>query len=275
MEAQERIIVALDVDSPEKALKLVEATKGKVGCYKIGLEFINSMLAGIINPKLYSKSVTNLGKIHGLFKMLDEIFWDGKFSDIPNTVSGAVKAVGRISGVRMLNVHCLGGPEMMSEAIKAAEEIAEETGSQPLVLGVTILTSLNFQDLEMMGIVKTLGDLSEEIQQEIIRKQVEDLAVLAEDSGLDGVICSPKEIKVVRGRCGPNFLIVTPGIRPVWTQKNDQKRIMTPKEAIAAGADYLVIGRPITKPPDDIGNPGYAATSIAQEIEEGLEERKQ
>lgn len=275
MEGKDRIIVALDVDTPEKALRLVEETEGKVGCYKIGLEFINSMLAGVINPKFWGRTIINAAEIHKLFKVLDGIFWDGKFNDIPNTVSGAVKAVGKIAGIKMLNVHCLGGPKMISEAVKAAEEIAKETGkNKPLVLGVTILTSLSHQDLVMMGISPNLGqNPSEEKQQDMIRNHVDDLAVLAENYGLDGVICSPKEIGAIRQCCKDKFLIVTPGIRPSWAQTNDQKRVMTPKEAITAGADYLVIGRPITKPPDNIGNPKYAATLIAQEIEEGLKER--
>jgi len=272
--ASDRIIVAVDVNSPNKALKIVEATLGKVGYYKYGLETINSMLEGIINPKLWSRSIINLAEIHKLFKLTNKIFWDGKFKDIPNTVFGATKALGGIPGIKMFNVHCLGGPKMMSEAVKAAEKIAEETGSKPLVLGVTILTSLNFQDLEIMGFIKTIGNLSEKKQQEIVRKQVEVLAALAEEFGLDGVICSPKEIEVVRGRCSSNFLIVTPGIRPVWAAPNDQKRIDTPKDAIVAGADLLVIGRAITEPPDNIGNSGYAIQLITQEIEEGLEERK-
>jgi len=277
MEAQERTIVALDVDSVKKAKELVEKLSPRVGCFKIGLEFINSMLEQLI-PQPWWGAVSNLSTIRELFELLaGQLFWDGKFNDIPNTVAGATRAVGKL-GVKMFNVHCLSGMEALIEAKKAAEETK---GERPLVLGVTILTSLNYQNLASMGIVRDIVYSDEEQQKKAEQNQiqylVQNLALLAQEAGLDGVICSPREIKMLRECCRPEFLIVTPGIRPAWAAVGDQKRIMTPKEAIEAGADYLVIGRPITNPPDEIQELGgtiKAAKLIAEEIEEGLEERK-
>lgn len=265
MKAKERIIVALDVDSLDKAKDLVMKLMNFVGYFKVGLELLTAEGA----PKVMSMMNT-LGA---------KIFFDGKFMDIPNTVAGAVREVTKL-GVRMLNIHCLGGPKMMEEARKAVEEISQQIGApRPLILGVTILTSLSYQDLVKMGIRKEFNYADPKEQAEVEKSHLEDLAIrhlawLAQESGLDGIIASPQEIAAVRDYLQPETLVVTPGIRPPWAVVGDQKRIMTPKEAIVQGADYLVIGRPITTPPDNIGNPVYATKLIIQEIEEGLEERK-
>jgi len=274
MEAKERIIVALDVDTVEKAKPLVEELSDYVGVFKIGLEFINSMLKEVISG-FWWEAVHNLSEIRQLFKLLSgRILWDGKFNDIPNTVAGAAQVITKLN-VKMFNIHCLSGIDALIAARKTAEEVKEN--NRPLILGVTILTSLNYQNLVSMGIVRNIVYSDKEGQKKAEQNQIQylvkNLALLAQEAGLDGVICSPQEIKMLRECCRPKFLIVTPGIRPEWAAVGDQKRIMTPKEAIALGADYLVIGRPITSPPPEIGSPIEAAKRITQEIEEGLKER--
>lgn len=295
MEAKEKIICALDVNSVDKALELVEMLKDEVGAFKIGLEFIYSMLGDLIltgkilycdgypieiSPNESLKVVTKLQKIGKLFKLLNnKLFLDSKLKDIPNTVAGAALAISEI-GVKMFNVHCLGGNAMMKAAKKEAREYAEKSPKSdwPIVLGVTLLTSLNYEDLTEMGICDKINfdDLKEKEKAE--RRRVELLvrrsALLAQDCGLDGVIASPRELKILRECCQPEFLIVTPGIRPEWAASDDQKRIMTPGEAIRLGADYLVIGRPITDPPKEIGTPLDAVKLIQKEIESAQMERR-
>ena len=257
MEAKDRIIVALDVDSLDKALALVKMLHPYVGRFKIGLELLTS--EGSIQV------------VRAIKEAGGKIFYDGKFKDIPNTVAGAARAVTRL-GVEMFNVHCLGGPEMMTKAREAAEDEAKLKGTvRPLILGVTLLTSLDYNDLVEMGLAPKLNIAdTEELKQtqtDFIKKLVQNLAYLAQESGLDGVIASPQEIQAIRDYCQPVFIVVTPGVRPLWAATGDQKRVMTPGEAIQAGADYLVIGRPITKPPSEIGTPVDAAKKIAEEIE--------
>lgn len=269
MEAKDRIIVALDVDSLDRAKSLVESLAPYVGCFKVGLELLTS----VGGPQAV-KFIHSLG---------GQIFYDGKFKDIPNTVAGASRAVTKL-GVKMFNVHCLGGPEMMKAAREAAQEEAalqEGIGGipKPLILGVTILTSLDYQDLVKIRVMEPLSstipeEIAEADKSSRIQKLVYDLTLLAQESGLDGVIASPQEVRVIRDYSVPRdypripqgFLVVTPGVRPLWAAAGDQKRIMTPAEAIKAGADYLVIGRPITKPPTEIGTPVDAAKKIAEEI---------
>jgi orotate phosphoribosyltransferase len=282
MKAKEKIIVALDVDNLEKAADLVKILKNHVGYFKIGLELLSAEGA----PKV-------IEMVHGLG---GKIFYDGKFKDIPNTIEGSFKAVVS-QGIEMINLHCDGGSKMMKLAVSTTKAVAlEGIVEKPIILGVTLLTSLNYDDLVEIGIREEFNETAvkdqleaefldtklhqvteDQIRQEILKRkkeQVEDfvakLARLAQNCGLDGVIASPQEIKVIREYCDKKFLVVTPGIRPEWAQTNDQKRIMTPKQAIIAGADYLVIGRPITNPPQEIGDPVKAAQLIAQEIEEGL-----
>lgn len=257
MEPKDKIIVALDVDSLPKALKLVEALHPFVGYFKVGLELLMSE-----GPDRVVYEIKERG---------GKVFCDGKFMDIPNTVAGASRSVTKL-GVEMFNVHCLGGSAMMKAAVKAAKELSESMGTiPPLVLGVTILTSLDYQDLVEMRLMKELNiaDTVElaETKNSMIRRLVENLALLAQESGLAGVIASPQEIDVISRYCEPELLIVTPGVRPIWAAVGDQKRVMTPGEAVKAGADYLVIGRPITKPPSEIGDPVEAAKRIAEEIE--------
>ena len=220
MMTKNKIIVALDVDNREKAISLVKELHGKVGAFKIGLELLNSCSIDLI------KEIQEMG---------ESIFFDAKFHDIPNTVSGAVSAVTRL-GVWMMDVHCSGGLEMMRSAKEAAMKTAKTLNQQPpLVLGVTLLTSINQKSLnEELGISGTA------------ESQVLRLAQLAKEAGLDGVVCSGQEIEILKKEFPMDFKLVVPGIRSVWVfSKTDQKRVMTPKEAIMKGADYLVIGRPI------------------------------
>lgn len=231
---KDKIILPLDVDTAEKAVALVGLLKDDVGAFKVGLELVNSAGLGIFGQ------IRRAGA--------ERVFYDCKFHDIPNTVAGASRAAARM-GVWMFNVHCLGGAAMMMAAKEAAVEAARQAGTKsPLVIGVTVLTSIDKRVLnEEMRVPGSVAD------------EVVHLARLAKDSGLDGVVASPHEIEAIRAACGPEFLIVTPGVRPVGADIGDQKRVMTPNEAIAKGADYLVIGRPITKADD----PQAAAREIA------------
>jgi len=229
------LICAIDSADPFAAANLVAMVRNHVGAIKLGLEFFTAN-----GPK----------GLREIAKYDLPIFLDLKFHDIPNTVAAAVSGAVKL-GIFMLTVHCSGGAEMLRAAAKAAAETAEATGrTRPLIMGVTVLTSMNDADLKGAGYKWRL------------KKQVLNLANLAEESGLDGVICSPHEIREIKKHCGPDFKLAVPGIRPIFAENNDQKRVMTPLEAIQLGADYLVIGRPITKAPD----PGTAAREIAGEI---------
>ncbi|MFC1788071.1 orotidine-5'-phosphate decarboxylase [Patescibacteria group bacterium] len=243
MQAKDRIIVALDVDSCEKAESLVEELKDYVGLFKVGLE-----LATSVGALRAVELVRSLGA---------KVFLDLKFKDIPNTIFGASRAAALMDAA-MFNIHVDGGAQMMRQA-KAGANSARGPDNRPLVLGVTVLTSLSKEDLTQVGL-------------NMIQCQVVDVvvqrAVLAKECGLDGVVASPKEVAFIRAACGPEFKLVIPGIRPEWAQAQDQKRVMTPAEAIKAGADYLVIGRPITQPPAKIGSPVEAAKQIVKSIEQ-------
>ncbi|HEY9538086.1 MAG TPA: orotidine-5'-phosphate decarboxylase, partial [Kiloniellaceae bacterium] len=218
----ERIFVGLDTAEVDKAARLAKLLAGAVGGVKIGKEFFTAQ-----GPDGVRLAVGGA-----------PLFLDLKFHDIPNTVAGAVRAAVDLRPA-ILNVHASGGRAMMAAAAEAARETAEELGiARPRVVGVTVLTSLDAGDLQDVG------------QQGPLEAQVERLAQLAQASGLDGVVCSPREIARLRKACGPDFLLVVPGIRPAWAAAGDQKRIMTPAEAVAAGADVLVIGRPITAADD-------------------------
>ncbi len=175
-----------------------------------------------------------------------DIFLDLKFHDIPNTVAGAVAAASKLPRVRLVNVHASGGVEMM----RAAREAAGTRKSRPKLLAVTILTSLDAKALRAIGMSGSPAG------------RATALAQLAKRAGMDGVVASAQEVKAIRQACGPKFLIVVPGIRPAATSANDQSRVATPSEAIRAGADYLVVGRPITAAP----NPRSAAIAVANEI---------
>ena len=236
--SKEKIILALDVSTEGDAIELVKELKDHVGAFKVGLELFNST-----GPRIF-ESLRRAGA--------GRIFYDGKFHDIPNTVAGAARAAVRM-GIWMFNVHAPGGSAMMRAASDAASDEADRLGiERPLILGVTVLTSISE------------GVLHHELSVPILlQNQVTHLASLAQASGLDGVVASPHEIGQVKSACGPGFLVVTPGVRPAWAAANDQARIMTPSAAVQAGADYLVIGRAITGASD--------RTAAAQRIIEELE----
>jgi len=183
--------------------------------------------------------------VRGIASAGAPVFLDLKLHDIPNTVAGAMKALAPI-GAAILNVHASGGVAMM----RAAAEAAGTAERRAKIIAVTVLTSLEDRDLPQIGVSGTALD------------QAVRLAILAKESGLDGVVCSPLEIAAVRAACGPGFLIVTPGVRPAGGELGDQKRVMTPKQAVEAGADILVIGRPITGAAD----PVHAARQIAADL---------
>ena len=231
-----RLIIALDYPESEPAVALARRIVHQVGMVKVGLELFNS--AG---PEVIS-ALRALGA---------RVFYDCKFHDIPNTVAGAAAAAARM-GVSMFNVHALGGKAMMRAAKEASGRGAEQAGvPPPLVIGVTIVTSLGEQELR-----DELG-LPESAQQVVVR-----LARLAKEAGLDGVVCSAHEVREIKRVCGKDFLAVVPGIRPAGAPGDDQARVATPRAALAAGADYLVIGRPVTRAED----PCAAIASIAQEM---------
>jgi orotidine-5'-phosphate decarboxylase len=230
----DQLIVALDVDTASEARSLVDRLRGAVGAFKIGSRLFTSEGPSIVE-ELASRG--------------DRVFLDLKFHDIPNTVAGAVASATRM-GVWMVNVHAAGGSVMMRAARDAAtDEAARRSHPVPLVIAVTMLTSLDHRALAEIGM------------QDSMAAQVGRLAALAESSGLDGVVASPQEIDIVRRRCGRTFAIVTPGIRGAADRKGDQTRTLTAAEALAAGASYLVVGRPIIMAPD----PRAAAERIAAE----------
>jgi orotidine-5'-phosphate decarboxylase len=224
------VYVALDTPSMERALELAAKVKPFVGGLKLGLEFFGA------NGPEGVRAVAAGGL---------PVFLDLKLHDIPNTVAGAMKSLSGL-GASIINVHASGGAAMM----RAAADALAGFRPRPKLIAVTVLTSLETADLASMGVA------ADPLQQ-VLR-----LAKLAQNSGADGVVCSPQEIKAVRAACGQDFLIVTPGVRPDLGAKDDQKRVMTPKEALAAGADILVIGRPITGAPDE----GVAARAIAHDL---------
>jgi len=218
------IFCALDTSDLGQATSWAAKLADTVGGIKLGLEFFNAR-----GPK----GVTEVMRACEL-----PLFLDLKFHDIPNTVAGAVKSVVSLKPA-IINVHASGGRVMMEAAANAAREAAEtHFVDRPLVIAVTVPTSMDDADLNEAGVPGTVFD------------HVRRLAELAKIAGLDGVVCSPHEAEVLRRDLGPNFKLITPGVRPAWAATNDQKRIMTPAEALSVGADYVVIGRPITAAPD-------------------------
>lgn len=220
---KDKIIVALDVNTLKEEKRLLDILSGHVQVFKIGMElFYSCGVKAIELVKKYDK----------------DIFLDLKFHDIPNTVYAASKAAVRF-GVYMFNVHASGGFDMMKKAVEGAEEESEKLGiARPKILGVTVLTSMDSETLKKTGVNKLSQDL------------VLSLAILVKEAGLDGVVASAEEITAIRKNTGKDFLIVTPGVRPEGSVAGDQKRVATPKEAFQRGADYIVIGRPITKAKD-------------------------
>jgi orotidine-5'-phosphate decarboxylase len=233
MNARDRLIVALDVPDPESARALVERLAGHVGMLKVG-----SQLFTAAGPQLV-REIVGRG---------ERVFLDLKFHDIPNTVAGAVASAGRL-GVSLVDVHGLGGRAMIEAGARAC------AGSGARLLAITVLTSHDESTLSQIGLG---GGVAESVRR---------LARLSRDSGADGVVCSPHEVPLVREACGPGFLVVTPGIRPSGAALGDQARAATPAAALAAGADYLVVGRPICEAAD----PAAAADAIVREMAEAGE----
>jgi orotidine-5'-phosphate decarboxylase len=237
MKPEERLIVALDVDTKEKAIALVEGLKSDVKLFKVGSELFTSCGPEIVGA-IKSRGCG--------------VFLDLKFHDIPNTAAKAVTVATRL-GVSIMNVHALGGYDMMNRAAQAARDEAGRLKiEKPKLIAVTILTSTDENSLKKIGVNDTM------------EKQVLRLAKLTKDASLDGVVASPSEVKPIRRELGQEFIIVTPGVRPEWAAADDQKRIAAPKEAVLSGATYIVVGRPITGASDPAG----AARKILKEIAE-------
>ena len=227
-----RIIVPLDVSTTDEALLIVQRLKGRVGLFKVGLQLFCHEGPDVVRRIVAEK---------------ERVFLDLKLHDIPNTVARAVAATLQL-GVSMVDVHLAGGEKMLRAAVDALGPPGAP--GRPLLLGITVLTSLDQQDLATVGVRRDLLE------------QVVDLARLGLKAGLDGVVASPHEIDAIKAACGQSFVVVTPGIRPAGTASGDQKRYMTPAAAVHAGADYLVIGRPILEAPD----PADAVDAIAAEM---------
>jgi len=209
-----KIFVALDVNTKAEALEIVNELQGLGACFKIGKQLFTAE-----GPEL----------VREIVKMGEDVFLDLKYHDIPNTVAMAGAAAAKL-GVKVFNVHAGGGRKMM-EAVRAE---MNKLQNPPMVLAVTVLTSMAEEDLKETGISVSPAE------------QVKRLALLAKASGMDGVVASPLEVEMIRNACGPDFKILTPGIRPASSSADDQKRIATPASALRSGSDYLVIGRPIT-----------------------------
>jgi orotidine-5'-phosphate decarboxylase len=229
--AKDKIIIALDVPSAQEAQELIGRLRDRVGWFKVGLQ-----LFAAVGPAI----------VEEIKKGGAKVFLDLKFHDIPNTVQQAVRSACAL-GADMLTIHLCGGSEMCRAAVQGRAQ------SSTLLLGVTVLTSQNDQTLAEVGIKANVAE------------QVLLLATLAKAAGIDGLIASPHEIRLLRNRFGPRFTIVTPGIRPTGADRGDQKRVMTPSEAIKAGSDYLVIGRSITGTADPVA----ALNGIEAELEAG------
>jgi orotidine-5'-phosphate decarboxylase len=243
MSAREKLIVALDFPSAQAAANAAEKLRGHVGMFKVGLELFAAE-GPVLTRYLVAKG--------------ERVFLDLKFHDIPNTVRAAAHQATQL-GVSILNVHAAGGRKMLEAAREGAEEGARRIGgSRPLLVAVTVLTSLGETDLGEIGVVGSAGEA-------VLR-----LARLARESGLDGVVASSHEVAALRSELGHDFVIVTPGIRPAAAATGDQVRVATPFAAVQAGADYLVVGRPIAAAPDPVA----AADMIVDEMEKALATRE-
>ncbi len=236
IDPKEKIIVALDTADMRFAKKLISSLKDLVKIFKVGNEFFTAC-----GPKAV-QLVRDAGA---------QVFLDLKYHDIPNTVAQAARVAVSLE-VFMFNVHISGGLQMMQEACMAsADEARKRNLSSPKLIGVTLLTSLSQEEVtKQIGISKSINDT------------VLHYAELAQKAGLDGVVASPREIELIRSKLGSEFLIVTPGIRPAWAERGDQERVMTPQEALKLGADYIVIGRPIT----GVKDPRQAALRIFEDL---------
>ena len=240
--ASERLIFALDVDSFAQAEAWVKRLHTKVGLFKVGKQLFTRC-----GPEIIQMVRAEGG----------EVFLDLKYHDIPNTVAKAGVEACRL-GAKMFNVHALGGLEMMQQTVAEVDAwCAANNAERPIMLAVTILTSSTEQTLQKVGIDRPVAEM------------VPRLAALAKEAGFDGVVASPKEVGLIRQACGDEFAIVTPGVRPAFASLDDQKRVTTPADAISNGADYLVIGRPISAAADPVA----AADLILEEIESALAAR--
>lgn len=233
----ERMVVALDTPDLRRAKRLVKLLHKRIPNFKVGSELFTACGLEAV------KAVRWAGGL---------VFLDLKYHDIPNTVAGAVREATKLN-VAMMTIHASGGYQMMEAARHAAEEMVRKKKAKrrPKILGVTVLTSMTERELEdNFGVKRSVDET-------VLR-----LAQMANQAGLDGVVASGRELPVIRAKMGNDFLVVTPGIRPAWSLKGDQSRIMTPKKAIELGADYLVIGRPIT----EAKNPLEAAEKVIAEV---------
>jgi orotidine-5'-phosphate decarboxylase len=231
MNPTDRIFVALDTTDANAANELADSLNGLVGGVKVGKEFFTA------NGPDAVKRLSEKGM---------PVFLDLKFHDIPNTVASAIRAAKPLSPF-IIDVHAAGGEAMLKASADARDSFE---GKKPLVIGITVLTSLGDEDLDGVGV-------SDTAEGQVLR-----LAKLTASCGLDGVVCSAREVTALRAALGPDFKLVVPGIRPSWAAANDQKRIVTPSDAVKMGADYLVIGRPITAADDPVD----AAKRIAEEL---------
>jgi orotidine-5'-phosphate decarboxylase len=237
--ARSRLIVGLDVSTQKEAEQLVDALIGEVGLFKVGKQLFMRAGPGIV------ESIRKRG---------GEVFLDLKFHDIPRTVARASMEATRL-GVRMFNVHASGSLEMMELTVREVRKVCRLEGlRRPILLAVTVLTSLSRDDLARVGVRSG------------VKNQVVRLARLAKEAGMDGVVASPQEVRHIRAECGRRHVIVTPGVRPAGESWDDQKRVMTPEEAIRAGSDYLVVVRPILNARDPVA----AARGIVADIDRAL-----
>jgi orotidine-5'-phosphate decarboxylase len=240
---RERLILALDVDDLERAKTMLKSLAGAVGMFKVGKQLFTH--AGPQAVKLIQA-------------MGGEVFLDLKFHDIPTTVAKAAIEATRL-GAKMFNVHASGSLEMMRLTVREVSRVCrQESLRRPIMLAVTVLTSLNENDLKKVGVAGEVAD------------QVVRLALLSQEAGMDGVVAAPNEVAEIRGACGRSFIIVTPGIRPQKSKRNDQKRVMTPADAVRAGVDYIVVGRPIMEAKD----PRSVTQEIIAEMEQSEERRR-
>lgn len=236
MDVRDRLITALDYPTFDQAKALVEELGDAVTFYKVGMELFYGAGPDMIR---YLKDKNK------------KVFLDLKLQDIPNTVAHSLAVLTRL-GADIMNVHAVGGPKMMAEGVKAVREAAKELGRPaPRLIAVTVLTSMDEDQWKPLNYAKPIGE------------EVLDLAALTKESGLNGVVASPREAAGIRQRCGKDFLIVTPGVRPAWAAANDQSRIATPAAAIQNGSTHLVVGRPITR----AENKQEAVRKILEEME--------
>ena len=238
-----KLIIALDVETPAQALDLVNQLHSVAGMFKVG-----SQLFTAAGPQIVRDIIAHDSRV----------FLDLKFHDIPHQVAGAARSAAEL-GVSLFTIHASGGREMMQRAVDSVNEVAAKSGVRSAVLAISVLTSIDENILAQIGVTSTPAE-------SVLR-----LVKLAEASGVDGVVASPQEIETIRKTVSnPEFLVVTPGIRPVTNDAGDQKRVATPSTAIAAGASYLVVGRPITGAPDSLA----AAGEIIADMQRGESQLK-